>query len=84
MKLRALLLSLACLSASTQAWADVPGSLEALLEEAIVSTPSRSNETDTTAAQKRELKALLEAYASPEHHAAVAAFLGSASKSHPS
>ncbi|MEY2934073.1 MAG: hypothetical protein RL033_4822 [Pseudomonadota bacterium] len=49
MKLRALLLNLACVSASTLAWADVPGSLEALLEEAIVSTPSRSNETDTTA-----------------------------------
>jgi enoyl-CoA hydratase/carnithine racemase len=35
-----------------------------------------ANETDTTAAQKRELAALIEAYASPEHHEAVAAFLG--------
>ena len=35
-----------------------------------------ANETDTTAAQKRELAALVEAYASPEHHEAVAAFLG--------
>lgn len=37
-----------------------------------------ANETDTTAAQKRELAALLEAYASPEHHDAVAAFLENA------
>jgi enoyl-CoA hydratase/carnithine racemase len=37
-----------------------------------------ANETDTTAAQKRELAALMEAYASPEHHDAVAAFLGKA------
>ena len=35
-----------------------------------------ANETDTTAAQRRELAALVEAYASPEHHEAVAAFLG--------
>jgi enoyl-CoA hydratase/carnithine racemase len=34
-----------------------------------------ANETDTSAAQKRELAALIEAYASPEHHEAVAAFL---------
>jgi 2-(1,2-epoxy-1,2-dihydrophenyl)acetyl-CoA isomerase len=34
-----------------------------------------ANETDTLEAQKRELKALVEAYASPEHHDAVAAFL---------
>lgn len=49
MKLRPLLLGLCCTSATSAAWADEPGSLEALLEEAIVSTPSRSNETDTTA-----------------------------------
>ena len=34
-----------------------------------------ANETDTHAVQTRELAALMEAYASPEHHAAVAAFL---------
>ena len=34
-----------------------------------------ANETDNLEAQKRELKALVEAYASPEHHEAVAAFL---------
>jgi enoyl-CoA hydratase/carnithine racemase len=36
-----------------------------------------ANETDALEAQKRELKALVAAYASPEHHEAVAAFLGS-------
>ena len=34
-----------------------------------------ANETDNHAALKRELAALLEAYASPEHHEAVSAFL---------
>ena len=34
-----------------------------------------ANETDTHATQKRELAALMEAYASPEHHQAVSAFL---------
>jgi 2-(1,2-epoxy-1,2-dihydrophenyl)acetyl-CoA isomerase len=34
-----------------------------------------ANETDTTAAQIREAKLLAQAYASPEHHEAVAAFL---------
>ena len=34
-----------------------------------------ANETDTMAAQIREAKLLKEAYASPEHHEAVAAFL---------
>ena len=36
---------------------------------------ANANETDTTAAQRRELAALVQAYASPEHHEAVAAFL---------
>lgn len=35
-----------------------------------------ANETDASAAQRRELKELVKAYASPEHHEAVAAFLG--------